>query len=127
MPLDDMNSADMGAIDKRMMDAPEGFNDAEASEGEEGLVPIPLKALAQPDDTDAMHTPEMGDNVTFTVDGTVSRIDGEMAWIKPVSVNQTPIGEAADDGKLTPEEAEAGSGDTEEDQMRNAMAGGAQV
>lgn len=118
-----MNSAapeDLAAMDK-LMATPEGAEEAQEQAGE---IAIPLKALAQPDDTDAMQTPEQGDNVTFTVDATVTRIDGEMAYVKPNSVNQTPVGEAADDGKLEPDEAEAAAPDTEADQLRNEAAGG---
>lgn len=60
---------------------------------EDGEVCVPLSALAQPDDGDQMQTPAEGDNVTMTVDATVTRIEGENAYLKPTSINGTDLEE----------------------------------
>lgn len=35
--------------------------------------------------------PEVGDEVTYTVRGTVARIEGKEAYIKPMTVNDEPM------------------------------------
>lgn len=52
---------------------------------------VPLAALQQPDDTEQMITPEVGDMVTYTVEGRVARVEGETASVTVESVNGKPI------------------------------------
>ena len=78
---------------------------------------IPLKALAQPDDADAMVTPEQGDSVTFTTDAVITRIEGENAYLKPSAINGTPIGEEA---APAPADADVAEGDA----LRELAGGG---
>lgn len=73
-------------VPEGMMDAPETSKEMAPDE-----VCIPLKALGQPDDSEEMQTPEAGDNVTMTVDAVVTRIEGDKAYVKPVSVNGTDL------------------------------------
>jgi hypothetical protein len=54
---------------------------------------IPLKALAQPNDEEQVQTPAEGDSVTFSVDATVIRIEGDKAIIKASAINGTPLDE----------------------------------
>jgi hypothetical protein len=60
-----------------------------------GGLPVPLKSLAQPDDKEALQTPMQGDSVTMQVEATIDRIEGDMAYITPTSVNGNPLGEEA--------------------------------
>lgn len=48
---------------------------------------VPVKSLAMPDESEQMQAPEVGDAVSFTVDGKVTRIEGDQAYVKPESVN----------------------------------------
>ena len=65
---------------------------------------VPLMALAMPEEGDQMASPEVGDVVTYTVEGKVTRIEGDMAYVEPETVNGKPVekrespGEAAADG-----------------------------
>lgn len=74
-----------------------------AMPGAPGELAVPLKALAQPDDTEKVITPAEGDTVSFTVDATLVRIEGDKAIIRPTAVNGTELeAEAAE----TPESDE---------------------
>lgn len=52
---------------------------------------VPVAALQQPDDTEQLVTPEVGDLVTYTVEGRISRIEGESAVVTVESANGKPI------------------------------------
>ena len=73
--------------------------DDESMESSE--VCVPLKALQQPDDNEEMQTPSEGDTVSLTVDAAVTRIEGNNAYVKPMSVNGVQLdnegGESEDD------------------------------
>lgn len=56
---------------------------------------IPLTALAQPDQTEQMANPEVGDLVTYTVEGTVTRVEGENAYVQRKAVNGQEVAGAA--------------------------------
>lgn len=58
---------------------------------------IPLKALAQPDDQDQVQTPAVGDSVNFSTDGTITRIDGDNAYVKASAVNGVPLDDGSDE------------------------------
>lgn len=60
-------------------------------EMEENEVCVPLKALAQPDEQDQMQTPAEGDSGSMQVDYVITRIEGENAYIKPMSINGTDL------------------------------------
>lgn len=49
---------------------------------------VPVSALAMEGTA-----PEVGDEVTYTVRGTVARIEGAEAYIKPMTVNDEPMPE----------------------------------
>ena len=56
---------------------------------------VPVAALQQPDDTEALVTPEVGDVVSYTVEGRVTRIEGDAAVVTVESANGKPLqGEA---------------------------------
>lgn len=79
-------------------------------------LPVPLSSLAQPDDTEQMQSPAQGDTITFTVEATISRIDGETAYVKPSSINGNPLDESADETQ-NPDEAEGAGLRQEAEQM----------
>lgn len=57
---------------------------------------VPLSALQMPGEDEHMNTPGVGDKVTFQAEGTVSRIEGDEAYVKPESANGKPLNEKAD-------------------------------
>lgn len=56
-----------------------------------GEVCVPLASLAQPDDQEQLQTPAAGDVVSVQVDATLTRIEGENAYLKPTAVNGKPL------------------------------------
>lgn len=56
---------------------------------------VPTAALAMPDDTEQMNAPEVGDAVSYTVDGKVTRIEGDKTYVEPEMVNGKPMAEEA--------------------------------
>lgn len=48
---------------------------------------VPLDALSQPDEQEAMTPPAVGDKVSYSKEGTVSRIDGNKAFVTVTHVN----------------------------------------
>ena len=84
---------------------------------EHGQVAVPLKALAQPDDQEQIQTPGEGDTVSFTVDATIVRIDGDNAIVQPSAVNGQPINP---DGDGEPEENEGSPEDEASDEKEGA-------
>ena len=64
---------------------------------------VPVAALQQPDDQEALVTPEVGDVVSYTVEGRVSRIEGETAFVTVESANGKPIQTAEPAGAIPPE------------------------
>jgi hypothetical protein len=64
---------------------------------------VPVAALQQPDDSEQLVTPEVGDAVSYTVEGKISRIEGDKAYVTVETANGKPIAEkteepSADDG-----------------------------
>lgn len=75
-------------------DAEDQAEPAEANENESmapGEVCVPVSALAMPDEQDQMATPEAGDIVQLQVEAKVTRIEGENAYVQPMSVNGQEI------------------------------------
>jgi hypothetical protein len=62
---------------------------------------VPLSSLGQPDEKDAMQAPAVGDPVTFTTEGTISRIEGGNAYVTPTAVNGQKVDNT---GPAMPEE-----------------------
>ena len=64
---------------------------------------VPVAALQQPDDSDQLVTPEIGDAVSYTVEGKISRIEGDKAYVTVETANGKPMADKtaeqpADDG-----------------------------
>lgn len=57
---------------------------------------VPLDSLSQPDENEAMTAPEVGDKVTYTKEGTVSRIVGNQAFVNVTHVNGQELPAAAE-------------------------------
>ena len=77
-------------------------------------IPVPLSALAQPDDKEQMQTPAEGDTVSLQVDATIISVQGETAMIQPTAVNGQPLDKAGEqtpdnegDETMNPDNAEA--------------------
>jgi hypothetical protein len=80
-----------------MMAAPD-LGAAPEPEGDEGgsmEMCVPLSSLGQPDEQDNMQPPAVGDPVTFTTEGTISRVEGDNAYITPTAVNGQKIENSA--------------------------------
>ena len=92
------------------------MDEGDEDEQEPGELPIPLEALQQPDDSEQMQTPGEGDSVSFQVDAIVTRVEGEMAYVKPSAVNGHPLPEEGED-----EEAEQGGQSKEDEGEFNAL------
>lgn len=112
----------MNAMDSMPTMPPRGAMQSAAAMGEpdadegmsEGDVCVPLKALTQPDQQDQIQTPAVGDSGTMTVDYTVTRIEGDNAYVKPNSVNGT----ALDDGAAEEPTPDSEGGPDEGDNLR---------
>ncbi len=75
---------------------PEETAEAPTSGGNEQCVP--LDALAMPDEGEQMTPPAEGDPVSYTVEGKVTRVTGNMAYVKVETINGKPAeSEAAPD------------------------------
>ena len=55
---------------------------------------VPLDSLKEPDEQQQMQSPEVGNPVVMTVEGTISRIEGGDAYIKPSAVNGQKLDQA---------------------------------
>jgi len=71
---------------------------------------VPLAALGMPDadNGDQMANPEVGDKVSYQSEGTISRIEGEKAYVKRESVNGEPVAEAEDHDQAAEDQADQG-------------------
>ncbi len=68
---------------------------------------VPIGALATLDEGEQMTPPEVGDKVSYTVEGKVTRIVGDQAYVQPESVNGEPVDQAQDKPEASPEEQES--------------------
>jgi hypothetical protein len=56
---------------------------------------IPLNILAMPDEGDQMQEPAVGDQVQYSVEGKVTRIEGGQAYVQKTAVNGQKIEDEA--------------------------------
>lgn len=54
---------------------------------------VPLSSLALPGEEAKTETPAVGDIVSYNVEGTITRIEGDMAYVKKTSVNGEEVGQ----------------------------------
>ena len=82
-------------------------------------VPVPLDALAMPGEDQKMNNPDIGDPVQMQAEGTVTRIEGQMAYVRVKTVNGKPVDAASAKTAQTPGDAD---GDNEFAQLRSEAA-----
>jgi hypothetical protein len=85
-----------------------GDDAPEKSMGANGEQCVPLETLAMPGDGEQMTNPEVGDPVSYTIEGKVTRIEGGNAYVKPETINGKPF------AAKTPENPEAAAADQDE-------------
>lgn len=54
---------------------------------------VPTSSLASPAEDEQMTSPEIGDLVQFQVEGKITRVEGENAYVSMQSVNGKPVSE----------------------------------
>lgn len=74
---------------------------------------VSLDALSMPDEQEQMETPEVGDKVQYSVEGEITRIEGNNAYVKKAAVNGQPVEHSEPDA----DEA-GGESDNDADNMR---------
>jgi len=84
-------------------------------------ITVPLTALAQPDDKEAMQTPAKGDSVSFQGEATVVDVVGENAVINLTAINGNDL--EGDEGTPEEELSDVGDLDEQEANLRQAMGG----
>lgn len=65
---------------------------------------IPIDALAMPGEDEKLNTPEVGDPVSYQVEGKVTKIMGDLAIVSPQTVNGKPITADAEATNDTPQD-----------------------
>ncbi len=103
---------------------PDGKPEPDADDKEQC---VPLEALQMPDETEQMTAPEVGDVVDYQVQGKVTRVEGGMAYVQPMSINGQDLDDK--DGDEGPEDSTAGAPEAQdaadysalEDQAKNTQ------
>lgn len=57
-------------------------------------VPVPVEVVQLTEETGATIAPSIGDVLTLTVEGEVTRVDAGQVWVKPKTINGQEIPEA---------------------------------
>ncbi len=86
-------------------DAPHMMDHSNGGMDHDSEMCVPLAALAMPGDDQTMNKPAEGDPVEFRVEGKVTRIDGDNAYVMPDSINGQPA-KAEDPDKPKPDDAD---------------------
>lgn len=84
-------------------------------------IPVPIESVSMPGEDDKMQSPSESDPVQFQVEGKISRIQGDIAFVAIESINGKPVSEQAAATKSTPEEMGEGE-DAEFAQLRSEAA-----
>lgn len=82
----------------------------------EGEVCVPLSAVAVNEDENASTPPDVGDEITVTLGGKVTRVEGDMVYFSPATANGEPI--PADEQQDEPADDPMAS---EEDSLRSMI------
>ena len=72
-------------------------------------IPVPLDSLSMPGEDDKMNAPAIGDPVQVQAEGTVTKIEGQIAFVSFKSINGKPIDSEAAKTTNTPEADESGA------------------
>lgn len=83
---------------------------------------VPLASLAMPGEDEKLENPAEGDPVQCQIEGKVSRVEGDNAYVKIESVNGKPVDAESAKTKSTPEQADY-NGDNEFAQLQSEAAG----
>lgn len=96
---------DMGAERPALPAAAAGAGQSDDSAmGSEDCVPLSSLAMPDADNADQMANPEVGDKVNYQIEGTVTRIEGDNAYVKRDAINGDPVeGSGEDDGQAEPD------------------------
>lgn len=84
---------------------------------------VPLEALEMPGEDEQMNQPAVGDPVSYHVEGKVTRIEGQNAYVKRETVNGKPLDAEAAKTNDTPDDMDhlavgpPGGGDGEREQL----------
>lgn len=81
----------------------------------------PMSALGDSGETGEAIAPEPGDTVSMTVEGTLDRVEGGLAYITPTLVNGEPIPEKK--AEPTEEDSLAAESDELEEELRGMGSG----
>jgi len=79
-------------------------------------IPIPIGSLAMPGEDQQMNNPDVGDPVQVQAEGTVTRIEGQTAFVSFKSVNGKPLDPEGAKTTNTPGQDE--NGDNEFNQLQ---------
>jgi len=112
-PKDDITDPDDAALSPTADQGPgqsqdQGADDSGAMDQNE--ICVDLDSLSMPDEQEKMQAPEVGDKVQANIEGEVTRIEGNKAYVKMTAVN----GQKVDDT--------AASSDADEEASLQAMA-----
>lgn len=119
MPKGGADAGDQGA-DQDGRDG-EGYDKGDNDNSNEDCVALSSLAMPDPDNGDQMANPEVGDRVTYTVEGTVTRIEGEDAYVKRETINGQPVS-----GQSNEDEGPGDQEDQADQDERNQLGGMAQ-
>lgn len=84
-------------MDMKQNESYANVGDTKPNSGDEWCVP--LSALQMPGEDDQMTTPSVGDKVQFQAEGTVTRIEGDEAYVKPEAANGKPLNQETESTK----------------------------
>lgn len=65
---------------------------------------VSLSALAVPGEDEQMESPAVGDKVQYTTEGTITRVEGDQAYVKREAVNGEPVKDVAPQEPAMPAE-----------------------
>lgn len=95
-------------------ETPEDKQDGKMGGGKGTEVCVPINSLQRPGEDEQMMNPAEGDVVSLYAEGKVTRIEGDMVYVKVDSVNGKPLDEATAKKTNNPEASEDSDKDFEQ-------------
>lgn len=86
--------------------------------GRGGTMTVPVAALAVPGEDNAPSTPQVGDRVSYQVDGVVESVNGDQAEVRASAINGQPVEDMGSAG------TDAATGDGQREALLAQMGGG---